>query len=129
MSRWMSEVDREVEKVVAIGQKNRDVLPLIQNWCAHARVVVEGGVGLVEQATGLPIAMRRLTCQYERARGATSMHLAQNALDFHDRNCVGCTERQPVGLPNLTELLRERDEKARQEEAAQRSRETIERAA
>lgn len=36
--------------------------------------------------------------------------LADAALDFHDRNCAGCTHRVAVRLPNLTELLKARDE-------------------
>ena len=78
--------------------------------------------------TGLPIAMRRVTCPHERARGNNSMYLAQNALDFHDRNCVGCEHRMPVRLPNLTDLLRERDEKTARDEALRQGREAAERA-
>jgi hypothetical protein len=88
------------------------VLPLIGNWCAHARVVIEGGTGLLEQQSGLPIGARRMTCAYERARGQTSMRLADNALDFYDRNCVDCAERQPVGIPNLLQLVEERERAA-----------------
>jgi len=57
------------------------------------------------------------------------MDLAENALDFHDRNCVGCSERQPVRLPNLTELVRQRDDEAAQNESARRVHEAAERAA
>jgi hypothetical protein len=39
------------------------------------------------------------------------MHMSINALHFYDRNCVACTERQPVRLPNLTQLVAERDAK------------------
>jgi hypothetical protein len=34
------------------------------------------------------------------------------ALDFDDRNCVGCAHRKPVGFPNLSALVHERDQAA-----------------
>lgn len=101
--------DAETEKYLRIGERNLEVIQLVHNWCAHARVVSAGGVGLIEQMSGLPIGMRRVTCAFERAPSSASMHMQVNALDFYDRNCVGCPDRQPVRLPNLMELVRERD--------------------
>ncbi|MES1240097.1 MAG: hypothetical protein ABUT39_00620, partial [Acidobacteriota bacterium] len=71
---------------------------------------------------GLPLAMSRFTCVHERAHGAISMHAERNALDFHDRNCFDCTRRVPVGFPNLSHLLgeRERAQAHQREEARER---------
>lgn len=101
--------DRAIQEAIAIGKRNAEIITLIQNWCAHARIVQQGGVGLVEQMYGLPVGMRSISCIHARASGWAGMDLANIALDFHDRNCVGCPHREPVRLPNLTDLLRERD--------------------
>jgi len=108
--------DRELSKLKEIGEANRVTLELLRNWCAHARVVTEGGVGLFQQVTGLPISMCRVTCEHERAGSQVSMHLKENALDFYDRNCFDCKHRTPVGFPNLSFLVGERD-RDRQERA------------
>ena len=45
--------------------------------------------------------------------------LAETALDFHDRNCVGCTFRKAMGFPNLSTLLAEREQRQAEQRAAQ----------
>jgi hypothetical protein len=111
-------IDRTIEEAVTIGQANKRTMELVQNWCAHARVEPRGGIGMVEQSTGLPIGMRAMTCPYAKAAGFAAMDLAAVALDFYDRNCVGCTDRRPVRMPNLSELVAERDKEREQHEAA-----------
>lgn len=118
--------DRELRKLREIGEANRVTLELLRNWCAHARVVTEGGVGMFQQFTGLPVSMCRVTCEHERAGSQVSMHLKENALDFHDRNCFDCEHREPVGFPNLSFLVgerdRERQDRARRAEETKRRR-------
>lgn len=101
--------DEHFERYREIGERNRVVLRLLSNWCAHAQVARESGQGLMEQMTGLPLSMCRVTCRHERAQGSISMHLEENALSFYDRNCVDCAERRPVALPNLSQLVGQRD--------------------
>ena len=60
-----------------------------------------------------------MACQYATASGMAMWDLGEAALDFHDRNCVGCAHRAPVGFPNLSKLIGERDN-ARAQEAARR---------
>ncbi len=114
-------IDEELDRYREIGERNRVVLQLLQNWCAHAEVVRESSGGLFEQVTGLPISMCRVTCKHERAPGSISMHLEENALSFYDRNCIDCTVRRPVALPNLSELVGQRD--SRREDAERREEE------
>jgi hypothetical protein len=117
------DMEREIQDAVAIGEANKRVLELAQNWCAHLSVEVSGGVGLVEQMTGLPIGMRAIRCPHARAAGFAGMDLERVALAFYERNCIGCAERRPVRLPNLLELVNQRDaERQRREEAAERAR-------
>jgi hypothetical protein len=101
------DLEVEINRYLEIGERNKITLVLLKNWCAHVDVVTEGGVGLLQQATGLPLAMCRVTCKHERAAGRISMHLTENALDFHDRNCFDCDKREPVAFPNLSYLLGE----------------------
>jgi len=107
------DTDRQVQRAITIGEANKRVLELVQNWCAHVTVEKEGWGGLVEQMSGLPIGPRSVTCPHASATGFSGMDLKFIALDFYDRNCVGCAHRKPVRLPNLlSELVHERDQAA-----------------
>lgn len=114
-------MDDGIQRAIRIGEANQKVIKLVQNWCAHISVEQNGGVGLVEIETGLPIGMRSFKCPYAAAQGFAGMDLEHIALDFYDRNCVGCKQRIPVRFPNLSQLVGERD-KAQQhaQEAADR---------
>ncbi len=101
--------DRDIQKAMKAGEKNRRTTELIHNWCRHAKVEKCGGTGLVEMQTGLPIGHHAMVCPHAPASGMAAWDLADAALDFHDRNCVECKHRVPVCLPNLSELLGERD--------------------
>jgi hypothetical protein len=103
------DTDRKIQEAIASGEKNKQAMELIHNWCRHARVQKVGGTGLVEMETGLPIGHHSMACDHAPAGGFATWDLTQAALDFHDRNCVTCTHRAPVRLPNLTTLLQQRD--------------------
>jgi hypothetical protein len=113
-------LDRRIERALAIGEQNQRTVELVRNWCAHVSIKKFGGVGLVELETGLPIGPHSLECPHARASGIAGSDLAVVALDFHDRNCVDCRFRQAVGLPNLTTLLSEREVYRAKQERAQR---------
>lgn len=101
--------DRDIQKAIEAGEKNRRTTELIHNWCRHAKVEKCGGTGLIEMQTGLPIGHHAMVCPHAPASGMATWDLADAALDFHDRNCVECKHRVPVRLPNLSELLGARD--------------------
>ena len=101
--------DASFEQALTIGQANKAIIELAHNWCAHLSVEKYGGTGLIEFETGLPIGMRSFKCLHASAEGMAGMDLRYVALDFYDRNCVGCKERLPVRLPNLSELVSDRD--------------------
>ncbi|CAN7660329.1 hypothetical protein [Variovorax paradoxus] len=112
----------EFEQHVRTGERNKLVLELMHNWCAHARARNHGGTGLIAIHTGLPLGMYGMECDYAPAGGLAGWYLEQGALDFYDRNCVHCDQRQPVRLPNLIQLVGERDrELARQKKASDRA--------
>jgi hypothetical protein len=112
------DTEQRIQDAVAAGERNKMVMELVHNWCRHARVRKLGGTGMVEAVTGLPIGHHAMACDYAAAPGMGTWDLAEAALDFHDRNCVGCAHRDPVALPNLSKLVEERD-RARAREAAQ----------
>lgn len=92
-----------------MGEANQRTLELVRNWCAHLSVDKIGGGGLIEQFSDLPIGPRSLSCPHAVATGFTGHDLRFLAVDFYDRNCAGCTHRKPVGFPNLSALIGERD--------------------
>lgn len=101
--------DRDIQKAIEAGEKNRRTTELIHNWCRYAKVKKCGGTGLIEAQTGLPIGHHAMACDHAPASGMATWDLADAALDFHDRNCVECKYRVPVRLPNISELLGARD--------------------
>lgn len=117
--------DETIDEYVQLGRDNAEVITLARNWCSHLEVEQAGGVGMLEEATGLPIGARMFACKYQRGNSIGSMQLRSVAVPFHDENCVGCPHRDPVRLPNLTQIVAARD-RAREERAR---REAIEREA
>lgn len=110
---------RDFDEAIGNGERNREATTLVRNWCANARVRAES-LGMLAQHTGLPIGHHSIECDY--ATDGTTSHfyeLRDGALDFYDRNCVGCDKRSGGRLPNLTELVAARDrERERHEDAA-----------
>lgn len=100
---------RDIAEAIKAGEKNRDTIVLVRNWCAHAQVEKFGGTGLIEMETGLPIGHHGLRCDYAPAGGSFSWDLRESVIDFYDRNCASCPHRKPVRLPNITEIVAQRD--------------------
>lgn len=62
---------------------------------------------MAEEATGLPINMREVSCLV--ARGNQAANLDWIASDFYKTYCVGCAHRRPTGdMPNLASVMEER---------------------
>jgi hypothetical protein len=113
-----------IEDAIAVGERNKRTMELVHNWCGHATAKRHGGIGMVEQMTGLPIGHFFLECPHAPAGGMAAFEFSETAIDFHDRNCVDCKHRKPMGFPTLSVLVAERDQRvaaqrARQEEAEQ----------
>jgi hypothetical protein len=131
--------DPRIRQAIEIGAKNRRTLTLLKNWCANVGIEKFGGVGLIEQMTGDPVGHHFVVCEHAAPGGWASFDLAESAIQFYDANCVGCSYRTPVGFPNLTELVAERDavvrrkrldeERVRQDADAARAARQAERAA
>jgi len=122
-------LDRDFKKATEAGEHNRTGFELVRNWCSHVRIENFGGTGIIEQMTGLPIGNHGLKCDHATPGGIYSWDIRESALDFYDRNCLDCKKRKPVGVPNLSVWVKEREdaraaevqraeaERSRQEEA------------
>ena len=113
--------DNRINDAIAAGERNAEAMKLMHNWCAHARAKRMGGVGMIEQMTGLPISHFSMECDHTPTDGMAAWDFGEAALDFHDRNCVACTVRQPVAIPNLSKLVAARDEARRKAGARARA--------
>lgn len=100
---------RDITDTIKAGERNRDTMVLVRNYCANAQVEKIGGTGLIEQATGLPIGHHSMRCDFAPEGGMACWDLRDAVIDFYDRNCAGCQHRQPLRLPNLLEIVAERD--------------------
>jgi hypothetical protein len=114
--------ERRIVHAIQAGEHNRSTMELVRNWCAHARIEKFGGVGLIEAETGLPIGHHSVKCDHASEAGIASWDLREAALDFHDRNCADCKLRKPLGFPNLSQLIQERNSR-REAEARRQARE------
>jgi hypothetical protein len=105
-----------IRQAIEIGAKNRRTLTLLKNWCANVSIEKFGGTGMIEQITGDPIGHHFVVCEHAAPGGWASFDLADSAIQFYDANCSNCSHRKPVGFPNLTELVAERDAAARRKQ-------------
>lgn len=109
----MRDLDDHIGSAIQIGKSNQEVLRLVANWCSHIQIEPNRhfGIGVIEEIHGLPVSGRELHCPYAKAGArVAAMDLRVVALDFYDRNCHDCKQRKPVAIPNLMQLVQERDE-------------------
>jgi hypothetical protein len=99
--------DRQIERAIVAGERNKEAVGLIQNWCVHARIQKFGGVGMIEAQTGLPIGHHGMACEHASGGSMGSWDLADAAIDFYDRNCSACTKRIAVRKMNSMQFRRD----------------------
>lgn len=110
--------DRRIQRAIEVGKKNEQSFTLVKNWCAHVRIERFGGIGMVEEATGLPIGHHGLVCDHAPAGGIMSWDIQEAAVEFYDLHCQNCSLRKPVGVPNLGSWVAERDTQVAKRQAA-----------
>ncbi|MFG6433709.1 hypothetical protein [Roseateles sp. LYH14W] len=113
--------EAEFERHVQTGLRNKEVWELVHNFCSHATVVNRGGVGLIAQMTGLPLGMLGLSCDHAHVGGMAGWYLEETAVDFYDRNCNHCDKRAALRLPNLLQLIDQRDRAVEARRAADKA--------
>ena len=104
--------DERIEETLAKGRANQANFPVVTNWCAHIRIQRHGGVGMLEEATGVPIGLFGPACDHAGLDGSYTWDIRDSAVEFHDRHCRNCALRQPVRDPNLSVWVAERDKQA-----------------
>ena len=101
--------ERMMESAYAMGLANKQVIELARRHCLHMAFVADGGHGMAEAATGLPVDSRRIECPQARGN-AQAMNLEWVAVEFYRGHCVGCQYRRQTGeLPSLATLVEEQD--------------------
>ncbi len=57
--------DDDINRAVEAGKKNQATIGLVRNCgCRHAGIRKMGGVGIIEQQTGLPIGHHAMACEF-----------------------------------------------------------------
>jgi len=116
------DIQEDMDRTTAIGIENLQIIELAANWCEHIDIDNRfQGVGLLEQATGLPISGGSFRCEFAKPSRVSGMVLARTAVDFYEENCIGCPHHKPRGVsPNLgtwaDAIIAERNAAARQAE-------------
>lgn len=105
-------VSRDANKMIddafSMGNANLKIIELAQRYCLDMEFVPTGGVGMIEEQTGLPIGRRRIKCPVANGRGE-AMNLEWVASEFYDENCTKCLQRRPTKLlPNLGTFFEEK---------------------
>ena len=105
-------LESELERAYALGRANLITMELARRHCLHMTFTEWGGRGMAEQASGLPINTRQVSCPVARGNGA-AMNLDWIVSEFYEQHCVGCQRRRPTGeVPNLASVMEERKAKA-----------------
>ncbi len=83
----MNQADPEEAPYLALGQRNAEAIELFERFCGNVRVEIMSGRGMLEAATGLPIAHRAFRCAYASGTVAYSMRLDDAAVEFYEQHC------------------------------------------
>ena len=117
--------DHVWESALEAGVRNQQMITLAKNHCTRMEFVQNGGQGMAEEATGLPINAREVRCPMAHGHMISS-NLEATVPAFYRQHCVGCQEQRPTGLlPTLGAYVKATDENA----AAERKRDAEQRAA
>ena len=97
--------EQQINETIAHGRKNLRTAERIQNWCKHARITRPGGIGLIEQATGVPIGHMGVECDHAPAKSLQSWNLEEAVINFYVGNCERCDKREPGVGPDIGPLI------------------------
>ena len=108
--------------LVLHGNKNQSTAQRFQNWCRNARIVRSGGIGLVEQLTGVPIGHMGIECDHAPESGMHSWNLEDAAINFYLANCANCDKRSPGTGPSIEPLIQDYQKSEKKRREAEHSR-------
>ena len=129
----MDDFDDDYRRAVEAGESNLRAKKLLNNWCLHAEIARSGGIGMIEESTGLPIGHMGVRCKFSKKNSMHCWRLEDSIYDFYRNNCANCEERVPVGDPNILSFVSPREKAAEErqrrleEEANDRRQKQLER--
>lgn len=118
--------EERIQETVQHGKKNQRTARKITNWCRNARIARSGGIGIVEQMTGVPIGLMGIECDHAPAGGLHCWDLEDAAINFYLSNCESCQQRSPgtgQGIESLIEAYKKREKERTDYEQKQRAEE------
>ncbi|WP_051906536.1 MULTISPECIES: hypothetical protein [unclassified Sulfurospirillum] len=122
----MDDFEDTYKKAIEAGERNLRAKKLLSDWCFYAEFARSPGRGMIEESTGLPIGHMGVQCKFSKKNSMHSWLLEDSVYDFYQNNCKSCTERVPVGFPNIMDFVGPR-EKAAEERKKQREKQERER--
>jgi hypothetical protein len=81
-------IDEQIQEAVAMGERNKALLPRLRNWCRHLIIEDRSG-GLVAEQYNLPTTLA-LSCPHATG-GSMSANLEMIARHFIEEQCMGCS--------------------------------------
>ena len=121
----MDDFDDDYKNAVEAGQRNLRAKTLLSNWCFHAELARSGGIGMIEEATGLPIGHMGVQCKHSKNGSMQCWLLEDGVYEFYKSNCQSCEERIPVGFPNIMDFVGPREKAAKEEQKEREEQEKI----
>lgn len=122
----MDDFEDKYTEAIEAGEHNLRTIKLLNNWCFYAELARSPGRGMIEAATGLPIGHMGVNCKFSKQGSMLSWLLEDSVYDFYQNNCKSCSDRVPVGFPNITNFVGPR-EKAAEDRKKQREEQERER--
>lgn len=114
---------KKIEETINVGQKNLRAVKLLSNWCSHSELIRSGGIGMIEEVTGLPIGHMGVQCKFVKQSSIFSWQLEDSVYSFYKENCKDCNRRVPVGFPNILEFVGPREKAAEERNLARKEEE------
>jgi len=90
--------EKQIKEAVALGRKNKELIPRVKNWCSHIEIEDVSG-GMIAEIYNLPITLR-ISCP--NSSGALeAMNFEWIANDFIRDNCQSCNFHKEIFDPNF----------------------------
>ena len=99
--------EEHIQEIVLHGEKNQRTAQRITNWCRNARIARSGGIGMVEQMTGVPIGHMGIECDHAPESGMHCWDLEDAAINFYLANCEHCDKRSPGTGQSIEPLIQD----------------------
>ena len=95
--------NKEWQNAVKLGERNKELIPQIRNWCSHI-ILEDVSGGMIAAVHNLPISLK-ISCPHS-TNGSQAMNLEWIASDFIKDSCQACRHHKEIFKPNFgTEVL------------------------